>query len=1025
MTKRFLILSLSLIFLIAGLITPLADRAFSAPAPPASVDLAPASVPTGFYIANGQWNMLPAADYNAVGSFLFWSWESLNPGIDAHGDPIYRFDKIDSYITAAINAGYQSVGIAITTYNGRTAQYYPCTGEFNQGYAQTPYFVRWGPNGVDESSDGDADTGDDPVVIADDPDTRDCNGDGVKDPWLLPKYTDPYYKQQYRLFIEALADHLLNSPHRDRVAWVAIGAGKDGENIPVNNSDDESLLRVISVNDWVDFVKDLIDYHHDAFAAGAAKPQIPLLTQNAPFYVYTWERRDIAQYANSKGVGVSVNNITSDFDLTEAGQAGNFIGLYDQVRLFGDNVPIGLESYGFMMASENEYYWTMARALDLKPDFLRLSSFWNQQDTPVNHTITQWASRFIGKGFNAGQTPPPSIWSRMREHRDPVYLPYVADAFTANFWPSVGNYEYFLLQDHDAPHGVTIPITDDPRYQASDHRIGWDRVSGQPAHYNEHPYSAILNSAGLYHAASVKQNAVEVQIEADPGWTARRSDQASGNYGFFFNADDRYISAPANINAPHKIRITVTYLDHGNDRWRLMYDSTTGEKAARLYALQDWNVANGLAGYDGLPHSGVLPEPRPAYVQKHNTNHWKVAVFYIEDGYFGNRLPGGNDFYIDSRNEAETPDGDEYIHHVDVQRLNDAPQATPTSAPPTIPPTTTPTLTPTTTPAPGGNSISGYVFENKNDDYTKDPDEPGLPGALVSLYLSDNFTEPLAQTVSANDGFYSFNHVSPETYIIIVSPPAGWETMIASRYVVLEQGQSVTHQDFPARRVATPTPTPTPTPGGGRIYGVVFEDDNANGVIDSGEPGVADAALRLEDSLGQVVAETHADANGNYQFSNLPAQTYHLIITVPDGWRATTPADVILNPGVDEIEHNFGLAPPPPTGRLNAFVWNDLDKDGRKDADEPPLAGATVIILDSAGQTELLRKLTGGDGYARFDLEAPGNYLIREQPAVGMAASTPLEYTVIIDADTTVEIAFGNYDAFKKLYLPLLTRSAQ
>jgi hypothetical protein len=77
------------------------------------------------------------------------------------------------------------------------------------------------------------------------------------------------------------------------------------------------------------------------------------------------------------------------------------------------------------------------------------------------------------------------------------------------------------------------------------------------------------------------------------------------------------------------------------------------------------------------------------------------------------------------------------------------------------------------------------------------------------------------------------------------------------------------------------------------------------------------------------------------------------------------------------------------------------------------------------GQTEIDRKFTGGDGYARFDLEAPSDYLIREIPPIGMAASTPLEYTVIIDTDTTVEIAFGNYDNTEKLYLPLLSHPTQ
>jgi len=927
MTKRTIFLTSIIFFLLVGVISPLAGQAFFGPGPTSSASapdanaIIPASGANGFYIANSQWDMLPPSGYSAVGTFHFWSWESLNPAPN-----LYRFDKIDSYISTARDEGYQKVGIAIATYQGRYVQRYPCGSEFNQGYALTPYFVRWGPDGIEG-------TADDPVVIADEPDARDCDGDGNPDPWLLPKYTDPYYKAQYQQFIEAMADYLLNSPNRDHVAWVAIGSGKDGENIPVDNgSDDDSLLRVISVDDWVNFVKFTIDIYHDAFSANAGKPQINLLSQNAPFYRYTWERREIAAYANSKDVGVSVNNITSDFDLTEAGAAGNYIGLYDQIRQYHTSVPIGLESYGYMMASENEFYWAMARAIDLKPDFLRLSYFWDLYDTSTNRIIAQWASRFIGRGFEPGQNPPPSIWSRMREHRDPLYLPYVADPAPGYYWPTLGNYEYFLRQDFEAPNGVTIPLTDDIRFQASDHRFGTDQypdVRSQPWHYNEHGYDAVLNSVGLYHVESVKQGAVEVQIQVDPGWTARRSNQSEGSYGFFFDADDRYLSAPTDINDPHEVRITVTYLDHGNDRWRLMYDSTSGQKAATLYALQDWDVRTGLALDDGLPNSGVLPDPKPAYVQKTNTNRWKVATFYIQDGYFDNRLPGDNDFYIDSRSDSGSMDGDEYIHHVDVQRLNDIPQVTPTPTPPGSTPTPTPT--PTATPGAEEGSISGYVFESLDGDFTKDPDEPGLPGALVRLHLVSDLSNPVAETVSDDEGFYSFTDLSPETYVIIVSPPAGWEMILASRYIVLEAGQSLTHQDFPARLVATLTPTPTPT------------------------------------------------------LTPSPTPT------------------------------------PVPTGQLDAFVWHDLDQDGRHDADEPPLADAVAIIFDSTGQTELARQLTDSDGYARFTLPAPMDYVIKEIPPPGGISTTPSEFSVKLYVDTSIEVPFGNFIYPFPLYLPLLT----
>jgi len=173
----------------------------------------------------------------------------------------------------------------------------------------------------------------------------------------------------------------------------------------------------------------------------------------------------------------------------------------------------------------------------------------------------------------------------------------------------------------------------------------------------------------------------------------------------------------------------------------------------------------------------------------------------------------------------------------------------------------------------------------------------------------------------------------------------------------------------------------------------------------------------------------------------LSDQTYHIFLTVPSGWTATTRTDMLLTPGHTELENNFGLKPPPtptptptltptptvtptptpaPTGKFNAYVWNDMDKDGRRDMGETPLAGATIVILNSTGQVEVARKTTGGDGYARFDLVAPSHYVVRELPPVGMASSTPSEYAFVLRVDSNIEIPFGNYDASDKIYLPIL-----
>ena len=542
-----------------------------------------------------------------------------------------------------------------------------------------------------EGPDGFLGTADDPVILSPYSDKRNASGcTNYGGDWYLIDYADSYYQQQYDIFINALGNYLKTHPNRDKVGWVATGIGKDGENRAANNNPyglsapDENFLRDnghLSVPQWQSYAFHVIDTYKNAFDGSG----IDVVTQNATYFLDIKTRRSIAEHAANQGVGLSVNNIVSDFMDIENCASTNpdeqCTAMYDQARLYGDQIPMSFESYGFMMSTPNEFYWSMTRALDVHADYIRLSSFWQSNDTSDTRTIAEWAGNYMGTGLQAGDNPPPSVWSRMREHRNPTYLPYaVLPHDDYHDWPTNGNYEFYLEQIHTASGGITIPFTDDQRFTDPNHIMGWDsapsNVLDKPWHYNTQPYSADFNSAGLYHVDTAAE--YKVQIEVDPGFVSRRSDQASGNYGFFFDADDRYLAAPAGQDDAHDVRITVTFFDNGSDRWRLMYDSVTGEKPATLYALQNWDTRSGLAIDGGLPTSGILPEPKPSYVQKTNSNRWKVATFLIEDGYFGNRLSGGTDFYIDSRNDVGAADGNEYVHHVDVQRLSDVPQMTPT-----------------------------------------------------------------------------------------------------------------------------------------------------------------------------------------------------------------------------------------------------------------------------------------------------------------------------------------------------------
>jgi hypothetical protein len=100
----------------------------------------------------------------------------------------------------------------------------------------------------------------------------------------------------------------------------------------------------------------------------------------------------------------------------------------------------------------------------------------------------------------------------------------------------------------------------------------------------------------------------------------------------------------------------------------------------------------------------------------------------------------------------------------------------------------------------------------------------------------------------------------------------------------------------------------------GSISGVVFRDDNGNGMRDVGEQGIADQIVYLERN-GVVVAFTWADDKGYYIFDGLRADVYRVRTPLSPPWAQTTTADdrgmyvVTLPGGLHETERNFGAVP--------------------------------------------------------------------------------------------------------------------
>ena len=87
----------------------------------------------------------------------------------------------------------------------------------------------------------------------------------------------------------------------------------------------------------------------------------------------------------------------------------------------------------------------------------------------------------------------------------------------------------------------------------------------------------------------------------------------------------------------------------------------------------------------------------------------------------------------------------------------------------------------------------------------------------------------------------------------------------------------------------TQTITLTPPPCTVSISGMVGRDCDANGVIDSGNPGISGITVTLSKG-SSALATTTTDANGNYTFANILAGAYTVTVTTGTNYSQTYPS---------------------------------------------------------------------------------------------------------------------------------------
>jgi hypothetical protein len=223
--------------------------------------------------------------------------------------------------------------------------------------------------------------------------------------------------------------------------------------------------------------------------------------------------------------------------------------------------------------------------------------------------------------------------------------------------------------------------------------------------------------------------------------------------------------------------------------------------------------------------------------------------------------------------------------------------------------------------------------------------------------------------------------------------------------------------DLPAQAafqiVNTNTPTRTPTPV--NVGNFVWDDLDADGLQDAGEPGLAGVTVQIWNSTKtQLIDQAVTNASGIYSLQTPGPGDYRVRVLLPnpaldqfspkdtnDGGASPDQRDSDSNPfgvnaGFTDI-YTFAsnlisittidtgiivYRPPTPTRtptpvNVGNFIWHDLDADGLQDAGEYGLTGIQVQLWNSAKTQLIDTAFTNSSGIYSLQAPGPGNYRVR------------------------------------------------
>ena len=347
-----------------------------------------------------------------------------------------------------------------------------------------------------------------------------------------------------------------------------------------------------------------------------------------------------------------------------------------------------------------------------------------------------------------------------------------------------------------------------------------------------------------------------------------------------------------------------------------------------------------------------------------------------------------------------------------------------------------------TLPPPPTVSVGDTIWEDVDGDGKQGgaTDKP-LADVTVTLKKADGSTakdindaDVLPQQTDVN-GSYQFVNLPEGDYLIEVTKPAGYDftkvnegtdSKIDSNCAVtdgktapfaLGVGAEIDDGDTNAnndptqdcglvKQIVPPTPV--------SVGNYIWEDADKDGIQDAAEKGIAGVTVTLTDKNGNPVKDLDdvtvvaqpTDVDGFYQFDNLPAGEYQIVVSKPAGYDFTKPMEgtdtkvdsncavtdgkisgIILAAGaeIDDGDTNAdndptqdcGLAPTvAPTYSIGNRVWIDTNNSGDANTGEVGVALGIKLILKDDGGTIVDETETDASGRYLFSGLDAGSYQV-------------------------------------------------